>query len=149
MRGRIWTVFGIAFGVVILAAQGKDWKTVAAEADPVRRSRQALGYGEDAASQAGRFCKAGEYERCVELVDQVLDSVELAKKSLDESGIDAARNSRHHKNAEIQTRRILKLLEAAGSYIHPEDQEHFDKTLNRISDINDELLLAIMSRRRR
>ena len=126
-----------------------DLKGVRAEPDPIKRYRLALNYGEDAAGRGAKACKANEYEQCVGLLREVRDAVELASKSLADSGIDASRNASHHKNAEIRVRKIRKVVEGTSSYIHPEDQQEYEAVVKRISDLNDELLAAIMSRRKR
>lgn len=139
----------IAFSAGALAQVAKDLESISGERDPVRRYRLALDYGYRAASDCGKACRAGDYERCLDLVQEVQRSVEMAQKALDDTGIDPARNARHHKPAEIRVRRILKLLEDVRSYVHPEDREEYESAVKAISEIDDELLKAIMSRRKR
>ena len=140
-----------ALGAVLTAGAwpAADLKTVRAEPDPIKRYRLALSYGEDAAGRGAKACKANEYEQCIGLLREVRDAVELASKSLADSGIDASRNASHHKNAEIRVRKIRKVVEVTSTYIHPEDQEEYEAVVKRISDLNDELLAAIMRRRKR
>ena len=138
--------------VVILALAGvaaEDLKTVAAEPNPVKRARLALVHGEHAATKAGEACQGSEYDQCNQLLSEAEESVELASQSLDRAGIDAARNPRHHKDAEIKTRKILRLVDALRSYIHPEDLVHYEAVRKKVSDINDRLLSAIMSKKKK
>ena len=126
---------GLLMVVFSAAAQpAEDLKKAAAERQPIRRYRLALAVGEKTVSQAAKACKAAEYEQCVELLGTVRESVEMAKKSLDDSGIDPSRNSSHHKPAEIRVRGILKVLQATESYIHPEDRKDYDAVVPQVAD---------------
>ena len=131
------------------AAAAVDLKTIAADPNPARRARQALIYAEQACGRAGEACKANEYEQCNGLLDEIKESVELADKSLVQTGVDPRRNPRHHKDAEIRTRRIVRQVDAVRVYIHPEDMEHFESVYRRISEINDRLLAAIFGGNRK
>ena len=124
-----------------------DLKTVAAERDPVKRARMALDNGEQAATNAGKACKAGDYDPCNDELTETKDSVELAADSLQKTGINPSRNPRHFKDAEIRTRKILRILHAVEPYIHPEDADRYRSIVRRVSDINDRLLSAIMKRK--
>jgi hypothetical protein len=66
--------------------------------------------------------------------------------SLEQTGINPRRNPRHFKDAELRTRKILKLLGAVQSYIHPEDESQFRAVVRRVSEINDGLLSAILTK---
>jgi len=124
---------------------GADLASAAAQADPVKRSRLALENGERAAAQAGEACRAGDHDKCDALVQEARESVELAKKSLDQSGQEPSRSPRF-KDAEIRTRKILRQLEAVRAYVHPDDVDRFEAERARISKINDQLLAGIMTR---
>ena len=117
-----------------------------AEPNPVKRARLALTNSEHAASKAGEACKAGDLDGCLGQLREVQESVELADKSLDETGIDPGRNPRHFKDAEIRTRKILRQVDALRTYMHGEDIDRFETVYQRISDINDRLLAGIMSK---
>jgi hypothetical protein len=149
LAGRLLRLGAVAVTLTAAAWPATDLKGVRAEPDPIKRYRLALNHGEDAAGLSAKACKANEYEQCVGLLREVRDAVELASKSLADSGIDASRNAGHHKNAEIRIRKIRRVVEATRGYIHPEDQEEYEAVVKRISDLNDELLAAIMKRRKR
>jgi len=138
----------MAAGCAILLSAA-DLKTLSAEPDLVKRTRLALTNGERAVTQAGDACRAIDYEKCVALLTEIRQSVELAKLSLDKTDIVASRNPRHHKDAEIRTRTMLRHLEALGSYVHPDDRTHYEAVRRRVSEINDQLLSAIMSKRKK
>ena len=127
--------------LVMLAAQ--------AAPDPPRQARQALVQADQEATRAADACRAGEWEKCSTLLEGTQKSVEQARETLDKSGINPQRNPRHHKDAEIRTRKILKVLRALVSYIHPEDRKHYDAVVSRVSEINDYLLNSILVRKKK
>jgi len=142
MRGSL-----LFIGALGLAAA--ELGNIRAHPEPLKRSQMALAHGDATAGRAAKACQANEYEACVKSLREVQAAAELAKESLDQTGIDAARNPRHHKNTEVRVRRILKTVGGTRPYIHPEDQAVYDEVMKRLSDINDELLQAVMSRRKR
>ena len=115
----------------------------------LRRARQALTDGERASTQAGEACRASDYDKCVALSAEIQKSVETAQEALYATGIDPARNPRHFKDAEIRVRKILRLVDDLRPYIHSEDQTEYDAVRRRVSEINDQMLSAIMSRRKK
>ena len=135
--------------LVAPALRAGDLKAVAAEANPAKRARLALGNGERVATEAGEACRAGEYDDCNALLGQVQESVELADKALVETGVDPGRNPRHHKDAEIRTRKILRLVQALRTYMHADDLPHYEAVERKISEINDRLLSGIMSKKKK
>ena len=117
--------------------------------DLVREARQALNEAEQTAAKSGKACKDGRYEECNAMLNQTEESVERAKESLDKTGINPSRSPRHFKDAEIRVRKILKVLRDVASYIHPDDQRHYDRVVNRLSDINDQLLSSVMEKKKK
>lgn len=120
-----------------------------AEADFVRQARQSLTQAEQAVSQGGDACKAGDWEKCNALLDGAQKGVEQAMEALEKTGINPRRSPRHFKDAEIRTRKILKLLRNLAGYIHPDDQIHYETVVSRVSDINDQLLSSILEKKKK
>ncbi len=140
----------ILFALVLIAPAlaSEDLKSAAAEPNRVKRARLALANGERAALKAGEACKGADYERCNALLTEIQESVELASKSLGESGINARRSPRHFKDAEVRSHKILRLVEPLRVYVHPDDMEHFDAVQRRISEINGEFLSAVLGKKK-
>jgi len=115
----------------------------------VKRARLALDFGDRTASQAGQACRNANYDDCNRLIDEVGNSVALADKSLDETGMDPARKPGAFKDAELRTRKILRTIEAVRAYVSPEEIEHINAVYHRVSEIDDRLVSAIMGRKRR
>jgi hypothetical protein len=144
-------IFVLALPAQQPAAPGPPSGLQALMAEPnlVKRAKLALENGNRASLEAGDACKAGEYGKCTALLDEVEDSVELAEKSLNETGIDPARKPGHFKHAEIQTHKILRQVDPLRSYIRVEDMNHFKSVYRRISAIDDRLVFAILSKKKK
>jgi hypothetical protein len=113
----------------------------------VREARQSLTRAEQAATRSGEVCRSGEWEKCTGLLSDTQKGVEHAKEALDKTGINPQRSPRHFKDAEIRTRKILKLLRALASYIHPDDQRKYETVVGRVSEINDQLLSSVVEKK--
>lgn len=120
-----------------------------AEVEFVRQARQSLTQAELAAKQSGEACRSGEWEKCNQLLDGVQHGVEQAKEALDKTGINPRKSPRHFKDAEIRTRKILTVLRNLASYIHPDDLQHYETVVSRVSDINDQLLSGILEKKKK
>jgi hypothetical protein len=82
------------------------------------------------------------------LLDEIRHAVELARKSLYETGKDPARKSQPFKKAEIATRRLLRDLDDIEKDLRFDEREYLTKVRTRIAEINEELLMAIMAKKR-
>ena len=118
------------------------------EADLVRLARLSLAQAERDVNQSGDACKAGEWEKCNALLEGAQQGVEQAKDALDKTGINPRRSPRHFKDAEIRTRKILRLLRNLAPYIHPDDQKNYETVVSRVSNINDQLLSSILEKKK-
>ncbi len=145
----MYRIILFALAMIAPAAASEDLKIAAAEPNAVKRARLALANGERAALKAGAACKGAEYDTCNALLAEVQESVELAHKSLDESGINARRNPKHFKDAEMRTHKILRLVDPLRAYVHPDDLDRFDAVQRRISEINGKFLAAVMGKKKK
>ncbi|HYM09235.1 MAG TPA: hypothetical protein VEU62_00810 [Bryobacterales bacterium] len=141
----------LIFALALPAQQpaADNLKAITAEPNLVKRAKLALANGERASRDAGDACKAGEYDKCNARLSEVQDSVELAEKSLDQTGIDPARSPRHFKDAELQTHKILREVDPLRAYIPAEGMDHFQSVYRRISSIDDRLVSAILSKKKK
>lgn len=120
-----------------------------AGADLVQQARQSLTQAEENAKKSGAACRGGEWEKCSALLSEVQTGVEGAKQSLDQTGINPSRSPRHFKDAEIRVRKILRFLQDLAGYIHPDDRKHYDTVVKRVSDIDDQILDSIVTRKKK
>ncbi len=119
------------------------------EGDFVRQARQSLTQAELAVNQAGDACKAGDWEKCNALLEGGQKGVEQALEALHKTGINPRKSPRHFKDAEIRTRKILRALRNLVAYIHPDDLNHYETVVSRVSDINDQLLSSILEKKKK
>ena len=120
-----------------------------AGADLVQQARQSLTQAEENTKKSGAACRGGEWEKCSALLSEVQTGVEGAKQSLDQTGINPSRSPRHFKDAEIRVRKILRFLQDLAGYIHPDDRKHYDTVVKRVSDIDDQILDSIVTRKKK
>jgi hypothetical protein len=120
-----------------------------AGADLVQQARQSLTEAEQSVKQSAEACRGGEWEKCNALLTDVQKGVEGAKESLDKTGINPARSPRHFKDAEIRIRKILRFLRDLGGYVHPDDRKHYETVVKRVSDIDDQILESILTRKKK
>ena len=124
-----------------------DIAAVKSEPDLERRSELALAHADkeiDAAKQAytGGDEKA-EQQALVdvrELVDVSYDALEHTKQ--------APRRSKYYKNAELKLRALLRRLNSFRDEVGFESREAVDVVIKRVSYVHDELLGAIMSKKK-
>ena len=124
-----------------------DIATVRSVPDLERRSELALANADkdiDAAKQAftGGDEKA-EQQALVEvreLVDVSFDALEHSKQ--------VPRNSKYYKSAELHLRALLRRLNSFRDQVSFEGREAVDAVIKRVSDVHDELLSAIMSKKK-
>jgi hypothetical protein len=124
-----------------------DIATVKSVPDLERRSELALANADkdiDAAKQAftGGDEKA-EQQALVEvreLVDVSYDALEHSKQ--------VPRRSKYYKNAELHLRALLRRLNSFRDQVSFDGREAVDAVIKRVSDVHDELLSAIMSKKK-
>src|ERR1039457_424895 len=129
MRGGRTILMLLALGLV--AAAGllhADLKAALAEHDLGKRSKLAL-------DNAGSALKAAL---------EIQESVDLAWDSLESTGKNPRKSPRWFKQAEIETRSLLKKLETLQHDMGFEDRPLLDKAKARLQQVHDDLLTGLM-----
>ena len=124
-----------------------DLETVKAERDLERRSGLALEFARRTVERVVEAYRAGDAERGIELLQQIQEAVELSQESLQATGKNASKKPKHFKKAEIETRRLLRDFDGARKALNYDQREDLDAVAERISEINRELLMSIMTKR--
>jgi hypothetical protein len=137
-------------GVSPLAAEEPKTGLAAIEAIPQleKRAQKALEHARQIAKRVVSAYTEGGAARGEPLLDEIRHAVELARKSLYETGKDPARKSQPFKKAEIATRRLLRDLDDIEKDLRFDEREYLTKVRTRIAEINEELLMAIMAKKR-
>jgi type II secretory pathway pseudopilin PulG len=139
------------FAILILfaaAAAAADLSAVMAEANLEKRSEKALKHADAVLDEARKAYKSGHGENLASLLAEILESVELAKKSLDESGKNARRSPKYFKRAEIAIRKLNRRLDNFRIEMSVDEREPVEKIMQRASQIRDEIIMAIMGRKK-
>jgi hypothetical protein len=137
----------IAILTLLLAPAGvvrADLKQAMAEHDLGRRSKLALDNAEAALKAARAAYDRGDGDQAAAAVAEIRESVDVAKESLDKTGKNPRSSPRWFKQAEIQTRDLLKRLDTFQHDMSFSDRPMLDKVKARIQEVHDSLLLGLM-----
>jgi len=125
-----------------------DLAKVRAETRPVQRARLAMDNANDQLGSASNSYKTGGLAAARAALDEVLDSVRLAKQSLDQTGRNP-RNSNDYKNLELKTRALLKKLGSLIESMSFQEREVLKPLVDELQKIHDDTLMAVMEGRKK
>jgi len=121
-----------------------DLKQALAERDLGRRSKLALDNAEAALKAARAAYDLGDTEKVAAGIGEIVESVDLASDSLNKTGKNPRNSPKWFKQAEIQTRDLLKRLDTFQRDMSFTDRPMLDKAKNRVQEVHDSLLLGLM-----
>jgi len=121
-----------------------DLAQVKAEPNLEKRSKLALDYAQQALKDARAAYGEGESAKATPLIAQVREAVELAESSLKETGKNPRRSPKYFKKAEIETRALLKRIEAFQDEMNVSDRPTLDPLRAKVQEVHDDLLMGIM-----
>jgi hypothetical protein len=142
----------LAILALLLAPAGRlraDLKQAMAERDLGRRSKLALNNAEAALKAARAAYELGDSDKTTAAVAEIQESVDLASESLTQTGKNPRNNPRWFKQAEIQTRDLIKRLETFQHDMSFMDRPMLDKVKARVQEVHDNLLLGLMEGKHR
>ena len=130
-----------------VAAQA-DLDTVKAEPNLEKRSDRALQNAEQALDRARDAYQKGDDSVYNSAIDEVAQSIDLCKQSLDESGKNARRSPKYFKKAEIGIRHLTRRLENFRIEASVDDRAPVEKVISLAHRLQEEILHAIMGKKR-
>ncbi|MCS7316102.1 MAG: hypothetical protein NZ554_11545 [Bryobacteraceae bacterium] len=133
--------------MLAMPVAGADLAAVLSERNLERRSRKALDHAQAALKLARQSYQRGEVEAVRRALEEVREAVELAYRSLRETGKDPVRHPRHFKHAELRTRELLKILAQFRDRMAFDDRELVEPVYKSVEHIHEELLLGIMGKK--
>jgi hypothetical protein len=136
----------VSFALVIFLAFA-DIATVKTEPDPNRRSELALLNADEKIDLARQAYQAGNDGAEEAAIQEVADSVALSYASLEQAHGEP-RKSRYYKHAELRVSVLMRRLSGFRDEVGFELRPHVEAVLKRLSDIHDELISDIMSRKK-
>lgn len=144
MRMTKFPVKLLALGLLFSGVLAADLQKVMEEPNLERRSKLALDNATEAYQAAKADYEKGDHTRVAADVKEIQDSVDLAYKSLQDTGKDPRKHSKWFKRAEIDTRDLLRHLDAFQRDMSFEDRPMLEQLINRVQKVHDDLLLGLM-----
>ncbi len=117
------------------------------EPDPNRRSELALLNADQKIDDARQAYMAGNEPPKQQAIQEVAESVALCYASLEESH-GAPRKSKYYKHAELKISALMRRLSGFRDEVSFELRPGVEAVLKKLSDIHDELISDIMSRKK-
>jgi hypothetical protein len=125
-----------------------DLKRAMAEPNLEKRSALALENAAAALRSAREAYEKGDNDQVAKAAAEVLESVNLAATSLEESGKNP-RRSPWFKKAEISTRDLSRRIQDFQDQMSYFDRPLLDKLKARVQEVHEELLLGVMEGRKK
>ncbi|HYW42838.1 MAG TPA: hypothetical protein VE959_08280 [Bryobacteraceae bacterium] len=133
-----------------LAGSGRaDLKRARAEPNLEKRSQLALENARAQYQAARAAYEKGDNDQTAAAIAEIQESVELADASLKETHKDPRRSPKWFKKAEIETRDLLRKLDAFQQEMGFAERPMLEKVKASIQEIHDELLLGLMEGKRK
>jgi hypothetical protein len=121
-----------------------DLRAALAERDLGKRSKLALDNAGAVLRAVREGYQKGENEGIPPLLKELEDSVSLAWDSLESTGKNPRKSPRWFKQAEIETRTLLKKLETLQHDMSFEERGWLDPAKVRLQKVHDDLLVGLM-----
>lgn len=124
-------------------------EAVKKEIDLEKRARLAVRYARDSVGRVATFYREGKRDEGEALLLDIQTAVELADESLKATGKPAWKKSKPFKVVEIATRKLLRDLDDLDRKLGYDERDQLIKVRARIEQVNQELLLAIMTKKKK
>lgn len=146
---RTWMLRGCWMALVTSAwmaggSHAADLARVRAEPNLEKRARLALAESDAALEAARSDYQQGNTDKVAADATKIADAVDLAYLSLDETRKNPRKSPRWFKYAEIQTRGLLRKLDALQQNMNFSDRPLLDKTKAEVQRVHDKLLLGLI-----
>jgi hypothetical protein len=141
MTGRLL----VLTSVLLTGLAGADLQLAKNEPNLEKRSRLALGNGDQAISEAREAYGKGEMKTVESRLAEVRESVELAQTALAATGKKPGRSPGPYKYAETKSRELLKRLEGLKQEMDSSERPMVEPVQNRVQEIHDAWLDGILT----
>jgi hypothetical protein len=125
-----------------------DLNSVKQEPNLERRSDLALDHANEQLDTAREAFNSNDNSKMQSALAEITDSVNLSYQSLLDTGKDARRSPKFFKRAELRTRDLVRRLEGLEHAVDVDSRAYVDRVKDRVSEIHDELLKSIMSKKK-
>jgi len=131
---------------LLLLALG-DISAVKSVPDLERRSEIALADADKQVDAAKTAYTGGDEKASEQALIEMRELVDVSYDALEHTN-QAPRKSKYYKSAELKLRALLRRLSSFRDQVSFESREAVDTVIKRVSDVHDELLVAIMSKKK-
>jgi len=142
-------LLALAAALLISTPLRADLSKALAEPDLEKRSGLALDNAASALKAARTAYQESDGEKFHTGVAEVQESVNLAAKSLEETGKNPRKSPKWFKRAEINTRDLLRRVESFQLEMAFDDRAQLDALKARLQEVHDELLVGLMEGKRK
>lgn len=135
-----------ALAVLLIASLplAADLSKAMAERNLEKRSKLALENAQGALKQARAAYNKGDLKHVAADLGEMQESVTLADTSLQQTGKNPRKSPKWFKRAEIQTRDLLRKLDAFSNEMSYQDRDMIKGARQSIQDVHERLLEGIM-----
>jgi hypothetical protein len=135
---------GLLIGLLLPLVLRADLDAVKNEPNLEKRSKLALDNALDALKAARTAYGKGDMTQVQSRLTEIRESVELAETSLHETGKNPRKSPKWFKRAEIETRDLLRQMDAFDRDMNVADRPLLDPLRAKIQQVHDDLLLGVM-----
>jgi hypothetical protein len=126
-----------------------DLGAVKSEPNLEHRSELALTYANSALDNARTAYDSGDAAKAEFALEEVLESVDLAYDALSGTGKDPRRSPKYFKKAEMSIRLLLRRIEGVAQNFSVSDRNGIEHIRDHVSEIHDNLIEGIMSKKKK
>ncbi len=148
MRHGSWTA-ALVLSLALAGSLEADLTHALAESNLEKRSQLALENARDALKTARAAYDKGDNDGATSAIHEVEESVKLAYTSLMNTGKDPRRSPKYFKKAEIDTRELLKRIDAFQHDMSFSDRPMLDGLKANVQQVHDDLLMGLMEGKRK
>jgi hypothetical protein len=136
----------VIYVFALLLAFG-DITAVKSEPDLEKRSEMALANADHAIDEARKAYSAGDQKAEQAALDEVTESVTLCYDALKHSHTPP-RKSKYYKRAELKVQELIRRLSGFRDEVSFEARQSVEHVINTVSNIHDQLITDIMSKKK-
>ena len=142
-------VAALAAALALAGSSSADLKRAMAEPNLEKRSQLALENAVEAYKSAREAYRKGEKDEVAARIAEIDESVTLAHASLTQTGKDLRRSPKWIKEAEIETRDLMKRLDSFEHEMAFDDRPMLEKVKAKVQQVHDDLLVGLMEGKRK
>lgn len=142
--------WGMALALALcVQAAGADLGAAKAEANLEKRSKLALDNAQAALQAARAAYNQGDNAAAAAALEEMRQSVDLARDSLEQTGKNPRGHPKYFKQAEITTRDLLRRMETFQQEMSYLDRPMVEGAKTRVQQVHDDLLIGLMEGKRK